>query len=261
LSDCDGSTDKINAAFGYGAVDADGHQDLTSAGRGNGVILTMRTINCIVGGGLTFNGWATVNFDGFDKVVEALGSVYMCVDEDVWSIHYRADGTPADFYYFSGHSTRPQRKHYTKGECRDFQPWEALDYSRQRVDLAEGDGDYGRQRHQQQLLKAILAKVASADTLTNFNTVGRLQQSAGDLLVLDLSGVPVEDWVFTFRNLRAGDVTMVKTYAGLYRSETVDEISYQRLDDDLIELLEACRDDTVFNFLAAHQDWVGQDTL
>ncbi len=261
LTECSGGRDRINAAFGYGAVDDNGRQDLTAAGRGRGVVHTMRAISCIIGGGLRFNGWATVNFDGFDAVVEALGSVYLCIDDDVWSIHYRADGTPGDFYYHSGPGTRPQRKHYVQGECRDFLPWEALDYSRQRVDLGDGDGDYGRQRHQQQLMRAILSKVASADTFRNFDTISRLQQAAGDLLVLDLGGTAVEDWVVTFRNLRADDLTMINTYAGEYRSEDVDGVSYQRVDQDLVDLLEAVRDDTVFDFLASHQDWVGGSTV
>jgi anionic cell wall polymer biosynthesis LytR-Cps2A-Psr (LCP) family protein len=257
-TDCDGGTDKLNAAFGYGAVDSDGNRDTSAAGRSNGVILTMRTISCIIGGGLKFNGWATVNFDGFDAVVQALGSVYLCVDTDVWSIHYRADGTPADFYYRSGPSTRPQRKHYAEGECRDFLPWEALDYSRQRVDLGDGSGDYGRQRHQQQLLQAIIRKIASTNPITNFNTIAGIQQAAGDLLVLDLSGTAVEDWVLTMRDLRPDDLVMIKTYGGQYNSVNIDGTSYERLDQDLIDLLNAAKNDTIFDFLVAHPDWVGQ---
>jgi LCP family protein required for cell wall assembly len=259
-TDCSGNEDKINAAFGFGAVDAKGKRDVSATGRGNGVVLTMRTINCIVGGGLKFNGWATVNFDGFDKVVQALGNVYMCVDTDVWSIHYTADGKPADFYYRSGPSTRPLRKHYTKGECRDFLPWEALDYSRQRIDLADGSGDYGRQRHQQQLIQAIVRKIASTNPITNFDTISKVQKAAGDLLVLDLGGTAVEDWVATLHNMRPDDLVQIKTYAGQFESEDVNGVSYQALRPDLVDLLKAARDDTVFNFLAAHADWLTQSS-
>ena len=42
--------------------------------------------------------------------------------------------------------------------CKDMEGWEALDYARQRYGLT--NGDYDRQRHQQQLIKA-MAKKAS----------------------------------------------------------------------------------------------------
>jgi anionic cell wall polymer biosynthesis LytR-Cps2A-Psr (LCP) family protein len=181
----------------------------------------------------------------------------MCVDTDVWSIHYKADGTPHDYYYSSGPSTRPQRKHYAKGECRDFKPWEALDYSRQRVDLGDGSGDYGRQRHQQQLIQAIISKIASTNPITNFSTISRVREAAGDLLVLDFGGQQVEDWVVTLASLRPADLTMIKTYAGKFASLDVNGISYQEVRPDLIDLLNAAKNDTVFDFLAGHPDWIG----
>jgi len=257
--------DKINSAFAYGAYDANGHQSADDpTARGNGIVLTMRTISCLVDGGLRFNGSALVNFDGFDKVVEAVGSVYMCVDEDVWSIHYAADGTPRDFYgrWSTSAANRALRKHYAKDECREFQPWEALDYARQRYDLSLGDSDYGRQRHQQQLLKAVIEKIASPNTLTNLDTMVRLRGAAGQALSLNLNDTHIEDWVFTLRKLHASDVQTVKTYAGICcRGMQIDVggqmVSYERFDPDLEELLEAVRDDTVFDFLYRHPDWVG----
>src|SRR6185369_17007690 len=96
-------------------------------------------------------------------------------------------------------------KEYKPG-CYHMQPWEALDYSRQRNWLASGDGDYGRQRHQQQLMKAIMKDAISANTLTNFGKIRDLQKAAGDLLVLDTGGNQLQDWVVTLAGLRPDDI-------------------------------------------------------
>ncbi len=261
-----GNVSRINEAYAAGV----GNGDLAdTAVRGQGVARVAKTISCILeaGGGqpLTFEGAAIVNFDGFDKIVQALGSVHMCFDDDVWSIHYNAAG---EKYYFaetdtpSGElATRHLRYHYPKDACRDLEPWQALDYTRQRKGLAMGDGDYGRQRHQQQLLRAIVAKVASTDTLTNFNTIGRLRDAAGELLTLDLNDIPLEDWVITLSSLRADSLNMIKTNAGKYAGTSDAEGNYigERLTPEFKQLLQHVQNGAVYDFLVAHPDWIASD--
>ena len=250
-----GYRDKINAAFAAAAVTPDGHRDPSPEGRARGAELTMKTISNLVPGGMKFNGAAIINFDGFQQVLEAIGGVHMCVDEEVWSIHYLNDGTrvyadlPEDQAHRAG-------KHYTVG-CRDMLPWEALDYSRQRYYLANGDGDYGRQRHQQQLIKAIVQKVSSGDTITNFSTMTQLQKAAGDLLTLDLGNTKVEDWVLTLSSLRSDDIVMIKTNGGKFAPN--GNGSNEQLIPDTLQLLKAVQTDTVFDFLTNHQDWIAGD--
>lgn len=256
-----GDSDKIAHAFAFGSMKLDGswEPDKTKAGRERGVNLTLRTISNMVPGGLDFHGTAIIDFDGFGAVVEALGSVYMCVDQDVWSIHYWPDGSPAGSPLWGGLTDEPadgpykSGYHYPKDWCGDMEPWQALDYSRQRYGLP--NTDYDRQRHQQQLLKAIVDKVASTDTLANFNTVRNLMGAAGDLLTLDLNDIPLEDWVVTLSSLRSDDIIMIETYGGSFRSEEFEGTSYQRLDPDLVELLEHVKNDTVMDFLLRHPDW------
>jgi anionic cell wall polymer biosynthesis LytR-Cps2A-Psr (LCP) family protein len=281
-----GRTYKINAAFANGAKDSHGRRDTSATGRGLGAVLTMQTIDDIVrcgdwqrepvggswqgqrctdpdaGPGLAWHGSAVINFDGFDEVVQALGGVHMCIDEDVYSIHYWADGSPADGSmdeWAESHGGRNPETgyHYVKGQCRDLQPWEALDYSRQRIGVT--GGDYGRHRHQQQLLKAIVSKVASTDTLTDLTTIQHLQQAAGGALSLDLGGTSVLDWAWTLRNLRADDITMISTYGGQPRGTSIDGEWYEPVLPDLVDLLQHVRDDTVMDFLDTHEDWVAKD--
>jgi anionic cell wall polymer biosynthesis LytR-Cps2A-Psr (LCP) family protein len=254
-----GFRDKINAAFAFGAVTPDGHRDPSPDGRARGTELTIKTINNLVPGGMTFNGAAVINFDGFQSVLDAIGGVNMCVDEETWSIHYKNDGTraPIDLnQIYSQSQGEAIAKHYVK-ECRDMLPWEALDYSRQRYWLADGDSDYGRQRHQQQLIKAIVNKVSSGDTLTNFSTITKLRKAAGDLLTMDLGNTKIEDWVLTLSSLRSQDIVMIKTNGGKFAPN--GNGSNETLLPDSLDLLKAVQDDTVFDFLTTHQDWIAAD--
>jgi LCP family protein required for cell wall assembly len=252
-----GGFGKINSAFAYGAVTPDiyGDRDATPAGWARGADLMMRTISNLVPGGLKFNGVAIINFAGFEKVVEALGTIKnFCVDEEVHSIHYYPDGTRAfpDLNYTYG-DDQTVGKHYPLG-CYDMQPWEALDYSRQRYGLS--DGDYGRQRHQQQLLKAIVRQVMQPDVFTNLSTIRKLQQAAGDLLTPDFGGFAVEDWVLTLSSLRADDIIMIKTNGGKFTSTLIDGESFEFLSDETMELLRHVQSGTVLDFLTRHPDWI-----
>src|SRR5262249_7917220 len=156
------------------------------------------------------------------------GGVHMCVDEDTYSIRHAPDGTDFGYdldYYHA--VTKGLGKHYPVG-CYDMQPWEALDFSRQRELLP--DGDFGRQRHQQQLMVAVAKQIMSASTLTNFGKLTDLKRAAGDLLTLDLGGHQLEDWVFTLSSLRAESLVPIKTYGGDFRTLDLGGVSYQRFD-------------------------------
>jgi len=243
-SDFTGFRSKINSAFAYGAR-KDGKVDPSPEGRRRGAELTMLTINQLVPGGLRFNGAAIINFDGFLKVLEAIDGVDMCVDQKTVSMHRDVNGVE---WNYKG-VPKDLQKVYDVG-CYPMQAWEALDFSRQR-DFP--NGDYTRQRHQQQLLMAILKKVTSKGVLTDLGKVMELQQAAGDLFTLDLGKAPIEDWFFTMRSLRADDVIMIKTNGGkTYPLPGGNE----RLTEDTMDLLKSVHDDTVFDFLARHPDWI-----
>jgi anionic cell wall polymer biosynthesis LytR-Cps2A-Psr (LCP) family protein len=242
-----GFTTKINAAFAAGAQ-RNGQPDPSPEGRARGAELTIMTINGLVPGGIKFNGALILNYEGFLSILKVLGGVDMCVDEEVWSIHYDRNGNKARF----GDLPDGVGKYYPTG-CYYMQDWEALDFARQRH---LSDGDYGRQRHQQQLIKAIIKKMTSAGTLTDPGKIRQLQQAAGDLLTLDLGNVPIEEWLFTLKSLRSDDLVMIKTNAGKFVS-TGD--GNQLLNDDSLKLLGAVQTDTVTDFLLQHPDWVATD--
>lgn len=241
-----GFTTKINAAFAAGAQ-KNGAPDPSPAGRARGAQLTIMTINQLVPGGMTFNGAAVLNYDGFLSILKILDGVDMCVDEEVWSIHYHPNGRKAQ----GGDLDDGVGKYYPVG-CYHMADWEALDFARQRH-LA--DGDYGRQRHQQQLIKAIVAKMTSTGVITDLGKIQQLQQAAGNLLTLDLGQVPAEEWLFTLKSLGSDDLVVLKTNGGNFNSAGDGN---ELLSQDSLTLLQHIQQDTVPDFLTQHLDWVVQ---
>jgi LCP family protein required for cell wall assembly len=246
-----GGVDKINAAFQYGYQNG--------GGRAGGLELLAETVSELTGG-LKFNGAAIVNFDGFQGLVRAVGGVHMCVDERVTSIHIgwdtrtgkegvpyymHADGTPA------GLKPNMRPKVY-EVECRDFSAWEALDYVRQRDLLANNDGDYGRQRHQQQFVKAMMARTKSIGVITNPLKVNAVLNSVGQAVSFYNNNIPVIDWIFTLKGISPENTTMLKMNGGAFHPETYNGQSVEVLDDDSRQLLRAIANDDVAGYVSTH---------
>lgn len=243
-----GMRTKINAAFAFGARTPDGKVDSSTRGRRLGANLTMMTINNLVPGGLKFNGAAIVNFDGFKRILEAIGGVRLCIDKETRSIHYDKNNK-----YHTKVDNVADRKVYKPG-CQDLEPWEALDFSRQRYGF--DNGDYTRQQHQQQLLMAIFRKLMSKGTLTDPRKVAALQKAAGDLLTLDLGNTEIIDWIWTLKDIRPEDVVMIKTNGG--KLNPIGN-GNEALTEDSMQMLKALHDDTLFDFVASHPDWIIKD--
>ena len=185
---------------------------------------------------------------GFRSILNAIGGVTMCVDERTTSIHFDKNNK-----YHTNPPPMSQRKVYEKG-CRPFEGWEALDFARQRYNVV--GGDYGRQRHQQQLLLAIFEKLASRGVVTDIGKLTELQKVAGDLLTMDLGGNSIENWAFTLRGIRSSNVVMIKTNGGKVSPDGDPSTSYEILTEDSLELLKAVQQDTVYEFLSQHPDWI-----
>jgi polyisoprenyl-teichoic acid--peptidoglycan teichoic acid transferase len=251
-----GGTDKINAAFAYGWLNGGGRQ-----GGFELLALTLKELT-----GISFNAGAIINFDGFTSVVDALGGVDMCVDEKTTSVHVGWDANgketppydivPPDYTPRKIYGVRPQV--YEVG-CQHMAGWEALDYVRQRELLP--DGDYGRERHQQQFLKAVAKKLTSIGVLANPLRLDSVLRSAANTLTFDGGGYSVTDWLFNLKAISPGNIVMLKTNGGQFNSEYIGGQAFEILDDTSLQLLQAARDDTVDQFVVQHPDWVAGDTI
>lgn len=112
--------------------------------------------------GQKINHVAMVRFGGLVKVVDALGGVDLCYDQDV--------NDP-----YSG-------LNWTAG-CHTVDGNTALAFSRMRY--ADAQGDFGRAARQRQVINAIVKKSASTQTLTNFGRAQRTVTAALSSITVD----------------------------------------------------------------------------
>jgi LCP family protein required for cell wall assembly len=251
-----GSTEKINSSFSYGYQG--GGTELEK--RARGVDLLARTVNKLTG--ITFNGAAIIDFGGFESVVKELGGVQMCVDERAESIHLGIDksGKIYKLWYKEGVGIQdlpPGAKPvvHEKG-CRRMSAQLALDYARIRKSLS--DGDYGRQRHQQQLIKAIAKEATSKGVITNPIKLNNVIKAAGKAFVLDTQGIPVEDFIFTLRGVAANDLVLIKTNGGAFNTETVGGQQFEQLNEESMRMLASVRDGALAEFLISNPQFIAQ---
>ncbi|WP_117212416.1 LCP family protein [Allorhizocola rhizosphaerae] len=213
-----GSREKINAAFHFGG------------GASGGVQLLSATLAQMTG--LRFDGAAVVDFGGFERIIDLLGGVQLCVDTSVDSVH---------------------TGRYFEVGCHTFTGEEALDYSRQRYGLE--NGDYDRQRHNQQLLKAIFATALSRGITTNPLKIDQFIRALGDSLTVDTGGASVADVLLALRKLRPHALTgvTVPSYPQMIGAE-----SFVLMDAEAPELFNALRDAQLEGWVALNPQWVHQ---
>ncbi|MFV2102267.1 LCP family protein [Micromonospora sp. LOL_024] len=211
-----GGEDRINTAYEYGG------------GGQAGAHLLSATLNRLTG--IRFDGAALVDFAGLRSVIDLLGGVNMCVRDEVRSIH-------TDRIFHPG--------------CQRMGGAQALDYVRQRYDLP--GGDYDRQTHQQQLLGAMLERASETRLRTDPVQVHRLIQAVGKSLTMDTNGVPVKDLLLALHGLATDGLRGVQVPS---YPQTIDEVSYVRLDNGGDGLFEAVRGTHMSQWAGAHPRWV-----
>jgi LCP family protein required for cell wall assembly len=252
-----GGRNKINAAFAYGSRGLTGQAALTG-----GFTLLAKTVKNL--SGITPDAGAIIDFQGFKHVVDVLGKVCMYVDTTTTSIHVGTDnstGKGAGPYKINPDGTLNHKIRgvtpniYRKGNhC--FTPAQALDFVRQR-DLLEDDSyDYGRQRHQQQFLKAVLKNIMDSG-LDSPTKLPGLLSALGRTMTVDDGDIPLVDWVFALRGIRPDDLVTIKTNNGTFNSRTIEGVgSAEILDATSMRLLKAVKNDTVDEFVLANPTWV-----
>jgi polyisoprenyl-teichoic acid--peptidoglycan teichoic acid transferase len=243
---------KINASYAFGSTGLKG--DAAVAG---GAAELSQTIASNFG--IKFDAVAVIDFKGFREAVNVLGGVYMCVDEDANSQLRGTNKYTGKFespYYPGGNVLNPNVKpvHYAKG-CRTMSPVEALDYIRIRHSLP--DGDYGRQRHQQQFIKAVLKEASQKGMLTSPSKLDAVMRAIGGSLHFDGNGISIVDWMWALKNITPSEITMLKTAGeGLYKGKTY--LGEQLLPDGAA-VLRALRDDQLDAFAETHPNEISTD--
>ncbi|MEV4760753.1 LCP family protein [Micromonospora sp. NPDC049559] len=248
-----GGTTKINAAFEFGYR----IQGTELEKRASGFKLLADTLKKETG--LTFNGAALIDFQGFSAVIKELGGVDMYVDQNAKSIHLAYDKNgkivPVSFDEDSHRVFNiPKGGHvieYKVGQ-QHMSAELALDYARIRYGLPKTD--YDRQRHQQQLIKAIAKKATSAGVVTDLGKLNRVIAAAGKAFILDTKKVPIADFLFTLKGVATNDMVVLKTNQGNFNEVKIDGVSYQKLNDKSLEMIEAAKDGTLADWVRAHPE-------
>ncbi|WP_341717575.1 LCP family protein [Micromonospora sp. FIMYZ51] len=166
-----------------------------------GYELLRRTVSDYTG--LRIDAGAVLTFGGFDKLVDSLGGVDIHVDQRVVSRHRRPDGKHREPGPGIGGYVGPQMV-YEPGD-RHLNGWQALDYARQRY---LPGGDYTRQRHQQQLIRALVRKILDADLARQPERVEQVTDALGDMLVY-VGGRRMVDFAYALGGLSPDALTLV----------------------------------------------------
>jgi LCP family protein required for cell wall assembly len=237
-----GSREKINAAFEFGGSVSGGVQ-LVSA------TLTKLT-------GLRFDGAAVIDFQGFGKVVDMLGGVDLYIDERTESHHIGYDKNGKPLAPWDGpdgdHRNRDSTPQVYEVGWRHMAGWEALDYVRQRKGLPGGDFD--RQRHQQQFVRAILRDAIKQGITTDLPKLDKMVRAIGQSLTVDTNGVALTDLAYALRAIRPESMVGIRVPA---EPQTIGGISYViAIESAAGDMYSAIRDDSLDQWAVANATWV-----
>lgn len=145
--------------------------------------------------------YVEVNFDGLVDVVDAIGGIEIT--------------SPLTFDFYG-----PQ---FIEGETRVLNGYEALQFSRMRKQ--DPEGDFGRQKRQQMVIKAILDKVLSLGSLVNYKDILKsVEDNVQTNIVLD----EIISIASGYRNASDNFEQQYLTGSEMY----IDEIYYYYVDPE-----------------------------
>ncbi|MEU5548654.1 LCP family protein [Micromonospora sp. NPDC047793] len=194
--------------------------------------------------GLRIDAGAVLTFGGFDKLVDSLGGVDIRVDQRVVSRHRQPDGKHRQPGPGVGGYVGP-RMVYEPGD-RHLNGWQALDYARQRY---LPGGDYTRQRHQQQLIRALIGRILADDLGRQPQRVEQVAAALGDAMIY-VGGRRIVEFAYALSTLSPDTLTLVGLpgasvgRGGAYRGEELTTVGRR--------FLAALRAGRVDAYLADH---------
>lgn len=248
-ADFPGETTKINAAMSFGSKVPGANPD---AARGFELLAT--TVQKVTGI-KRFDAGAIINFTGFQKIVDAMGGVDMYIERDVKSEHKQPDGTPRPGNTRGEGYVGPQAL-YKKGN-RHLSGWQALDYVRQRYPKnGVPDSDYGRQRHQQQFVKAMVGQAFGADVVANPIKLDKVLRAAGQSLIFNGRGSSVVDFGLALKDIRPNTIEMIKLPGGgVYEGK---KYLGEQFQEGVPDFFTALHNEQLDPFLLEHPEFVNK---
>jgi len=174
---------KFNAAFSQG-VQYGGNV-------ASGALCTVKAIEQLTG--VFMNGFIVVDFAGFSSMIDAVGGVEVCVEEEIYSEK-------------ANYLSLAPGTHTLQGA-------KALDYARARTGTGLGDGsDLGRIGRQQEVMASLARKVLSQEVLTNpAKTLNFLRAVTASLTMnKELASIDgLAGLAYSMRNVRPDTITFM----------------------------------------------------
>jgi LCP family protein required for cell wall assembly len=149
-----------------------------------GLPRAVHTVECLTD--VKIDHVMAIDFGGFKEVTDALGGVDLMVDKTITSIH------------------KPHRV-FKKGMMH-MDGAQALDWVRQRYQFPRGDFD--RQRHQQEFLKALMEKATTSGTITNPAKLNTFLKAVTAAVTVD-KDFSLTDAAVDFRGIRGSNLTFI----------------------------------------------------
>ncbi|MGB9724208.1 MAG: LCP family protein [Chloroflexia bacterium] len=152
-------TDKVNAAYGLG--------EAYLADAGGGPALIRKTVENFLG--LSIDYYALVDFQGFERIVDLVGGITVDVPAPLEDNEYPI-------------GTVGYTRIYIPAGLQHMDARTALQYVRSR----HGDSDFGRNRRQQQVLRALRDRILQIGLLSDLGRLEALLVEMGNTVQTDL---------------------------------------------------------------------------
>jgi LCP family protein required for cell wall assembly len=128
---------------------------------------------------LDIHYYAVLNFDGFQKVIDAIGGINIANERDIYDSRY-----PGPNYSYETFDLKKGFQHLN-GDL-------ALKYARERHD--DPEGDFGRAKRQQQIIQATKNKIFSTKTLFDILSLNKLFNALGENIKTNLTSRDLENF-------------------------------------------------------------------
>lgn len=174
--------DKINTAHSDGV----NNEKKT----GGGPALMKKTVSTILD--LPIHYYIRADFDGFEKLINALGGITVDVKKAISDPYYPAE----DMIHYD--------PFYIKAGSQNINGATALKFVRSR----ETTSDFDRASRQQQTLLAVKSKALSAGVLTNPKKITEIMKIVGDHVRTDLQLSEIERLMTIFKDIDISNVAM-----------------------------------------------------
>ncbi|GAA1861589.1 LCP family protein [Myceligenerans crystallogenes] len=172
---------KFNGAFAIGAS--------VGGDTASGALCAMQTVEALTG--VYLDGFVVIDFQGFQRMIDAVGGVEICVEEEIYA-------------------PKANDLHLTAG-LHTLDGSTALDFARARYGVGDGS-DTSRIGRQQELLASLVRTVFSAETLADPAKTLRFVDAVTSSMTMDEQTARIDyltGLAYSLRGLRPETVTFV----------------------------------------------------